>query len=75
MKNKGLNEIYIVQDNYTFYAISKNYIYKQVGQTVTQIDDQALDFSIQDDMQISILNSVNNDYTQMAIKSLEDEII
>lgn len=75
MKKKGLNEIYIVQDNYTFYAISKNYICKQVGQTVTQIDDQELDFSIQDDMQISILNSVNNDYTQMAIKSLEDEII
>lgn len=74
MKKNGLNEIFIVQDNYTFYAMSKNYIYKQVGQTVTQIDDQELNFPIQDDMQISILNSVNNDYTQKAIKSLEDEI-
>lgn len=73
MKKNDLNEIYIIQDNYTFYAVSGNYIYKQVGQTVTQIDEQELNFSIQEDMQISKLNSVNNDYTQTAIESLEAE--
>ena len=75
MKKNDLNEIYIIQDNYTFYAVSGNYIYKQVGQTVTQIDEQELNFSIQEDMQISKLNSVNNDYTQTAIESLEAETI
>lgn len=45
MKKNGLNEIYIVQDNYTFMPCWK-IIYKQVGQTVTQIDDQELNFSI-----------------------------
>ena len=75
MKKNDLNEIYIIQDNYTFYAVSGNYIYKQVGQTVTQIDEQELNFSIQEDMQISKPNSVNNDYTQTAIESLEAETI
>lgn len=75
LKKNGLNEIYIIQDNYTFYAVSGNYIYKQVGQTVTQIDEQELNFSIREDMQISKLNSVNNDYTQTAIESLEAETI
>lgn len=75
LRKNGLNEIYIIQDNYTFYAVSENYIYKQVGQIVTQIDEQELNFSIQKDMQISNLSSVNNDYTQTAIKSLEAETI
>ncbi|MCC8016443.1 MAG: hypothetical protein LIO43_03520 [Clostridiales bacterium] len=34
---------------------------------------QEEDFSFQNDMQLSLLNSVNNDYTQEAIKLLENE--
>ncbi|MCD7872312.1 MAG: hypothetical protein LUG21_03230 [Clostridiales bacterium] len=59
--------------DYTFYAVSGSYVYKQVGQSVTQSAMQEADFSFQNDMQLSLLNSVNNDYTQEAIKLLENE--
>ena len=71
MRKNGYNEVYIIQDEYTFYAISDNHIYKQSGQEITQVDEKDLDFTIQDDMQKSDLSSVNDDYTQAAVESLK----
>lgn len=61
MRKNGYNEVYIIQDEYTFYAISDNHIYKQSGQEITQIDEKDLDFTIQDDMKKSDLSSVNDE--------------
>ena len=71
MRKNGYNEVYIIQDEYTFYAISNNHIYKQSGQKITQVDEKDLDFTIQDDMKKSDLSSVNDDYTQAAVESLK----
>lgn len=71
MRKNGYNEVYIIQDEYTFYAISDNHIYKQSGQEITQVDEKDLDFTIQDNMQKSDLSSVNDDYTQTAVESLK----
>lgn len=71
MKKNGYDEVYIVQDNFTFYAIFGENVYKQVGQTVTQTNLEDLQFSISSNMEKSRLNHVNQDYTQIAIDSLE----
>ena len=71
MRKNGYNEVYIIQDEYTFYAISDNHIFKQSGQEITQVDEKDLDFTIQDDMKKSNLSSVNDDYTQTAVESLK----
>lgn len=71
MRKNGYNEVYIIQDEYTFYAISDNHIYKQSGQEITQIDEKDLDFTVQDDMKKSDLSSVNDEYTQAAVESLK----
>ena len=71
MKKNGYDEVYIVQDNFTFYAIFGENVYKQAGQTVTQTNLEDLQFSISSNMEKSRLNHVNQDYTQIAIDSLE----
>lgn len=71
MRKNGYNKVYIIQDEYTFYAVSDNHIYKQSGQEITQVDEKDLDFTVQDDMQKSDLSSVNDDYTQAAVESLK----
>ena len=71
IRKNGYNEVYIIQDEYTFYAISDNHIYKQSGQEITQVDEKDLGFTVQDDMKKSDLSSVNDDYTQAAVESLK----
>lgn len=72
-KHNGAKEVKVIQDEYTFYAITDDKIYKQAGEAVTEISKDEVDFSYIENLPITKLNDVNDKLTKLAISSCEKD--
>lgn len=72
-KQNGVNEVKVIKDGYTFYAISDDKVYKQEGDLVTEISKEEMDFLSLDNVKTTYLNDVNDKLTKRAISACEND--